>query len=76
MTINSETQSLNNSLEAAQRWFDRGEDHEARGYYQQALAGLRKLETLYSDLNRETGDSDYNAKSREMKDQQNIVLDN
>ncbi len=73
--INAETQSFNNSLEVAQRWFDRGEDYEACGYYQQALAGLRKLETLYSDLNRETGNSDYNAKSREMKDQQVIVLD-
>ncbi|MEQ1779839.1 MAG: hypothetical protein ABMA14_00655 [Hyphomonadaceae bacterium] len=74
--INGETQSFNNSLEVAQRWFDRGEDYEACGYYQQALTSLRRLETLYSDLNRETGDSDYRAKSREMKDQQDIVFEN
>ena len=74
--INGETQSVNNSSEVAERWFDRGEDYEACGYYQKALASLHRLETLYMDLNRETGDSDYSAKSREMKDEQNTVLEN
>jgi len=74
--INGETQSFNNSLEVAQRWFDRGEDYESCGYYQKALASLRRLETLYADLRRETGDSDYGAKSREMNDEQTGVLEN
>ena len=74
--INGETQSFNNSLEVAQRWFDRGEDYEACGYYQQALTGLRRLETLYSDLRRETGDAGYSAKSSEIKDQQDVLLEN
>ncbi len=74
--INGETQSFNNSLEVAQRWFDRGEDYESCGYYQKALASLRRLETLYADLSSETGDSDYSAESRNMKDQQAVVLEN
>jgi len=73
--INGETQSVNTSLEVAERWFNRGEDYEACGYYQEALSSLRRLETLYTDLNRETGDSDYSAKSREMKQSQNDVLE-
>ncbi len=74
--INGETQSFNNSLEVAQRWFDRGEDYEACGYYQQALGSLRRLGTLYADLKRETGDSEYSAKSREMEDQEGVLLEN
>lgn len=74
--INGETQSYNNSLEVAERWYDRGEDYDACGYYQQALTSLRTLETLYADLRRETGDSDYSAKSREMKDHQGAMLEN
>jgi len=74
--VNGETQSFNNSLEVAQRWFDRGEDYEACGYYQQALTSLRRLEALYLDLKRETGDSEYTAKSGEMKQAQADVLDN
>ena len=73
--INGETQSFNNSLEVAQRWFDRGEDYEACGYYQQALGSLRRLGTLYADLKRETGDSEYSAKSREMEDQEGVLLE-
>lgn len=73
--INGETQSVNNSYEVAQRWFDRGEDYEACGYYQQALTSLRRLETLYSDLKRETGDSEYSAKSSKMKESQNDTLE-
>ncbi|MEQ1782467.1 MAG: hypothetical protein ABMA14_13980, partial [Hyphomonadaceae bacterium] len=55
---------------------DRGEDYDACGYYQQALTSLRTLETLYADLRRETGDSDYSAKSREMKDHQGAMIEN
>ena len=73
--INGETQSFNNSLEVAQRWFDRGEDYEACGYYQKALGSLRRLGTLYADLKRETGDSEYSAKSREMEDQEGVLLE-
>jgi hypothetical protein len=73
--INGETQSFNNSLDVAQRWFDRGEDYEACGYYQKALGSLRRLGTLYADLKRETGDSEYSAKSREMDDQEGVLLE-
>ncbi|MFN3912148.1 hypothetical protein [Hyphomonas sp.] len=73
--INGETQSVNNSYEAAGRWYDRGNDYEACGYYQKALSGLRRLEILYADLRRETGDSDYSAKSKEMNTQQNDLLE-
>jgi hypothetical protein len=73
--INGETQSFNNSLDVAQRWFDRGEDYEACGYYQKALGSLRRLGTLYADLKRETGDSEYSAKSREMEDQEGVLLE-
>jgi hypothetical protein len=51
-------QSLNNSFEVAERWFNRGEDYEACGYYQSVLNSFRRLETLYSDLTSETGNSD------------------
>ena len=74
--INGETQSVNNSFEVAQRWFDRGEDFEACGYYQKALTSLSRLETLYADLRRETGDSDYSDMSAEMKVKQGEVFDN
>ena len=73
--INGEMQSLNNSFEVAERWFDRGEDYEACGYYQSVLNSFRRLETLYSNLNSETGNSDYSAKSREMEKSQNDMLE-
>ncbi len=74
-SINGEIQSVNNSYEVAQRWFDRGEDAEACGYYQKALSSLRDLRSLYSDLYRETGDSDDSAKSREMQDEESNLFE-
>jgi hypothetical protein len=74
--INGEMQSLNNSFEVAERWFDRGEDYEACGYYQSALNSYRRLGTLYADLNRETGDSEYSGKSREMKQSESDMFEN
>ena len=74
--INGEQQALSNNYVVARRWFDRGDNKEACGYYQKALTGWRALESLYSDLNRETGDSQYSAKSREMKGEQNKLLEN
>ena len=73
--INGEIQSLNNSFEVAGRWFDRGEDYEACGYYQKVLTSYRTLETLYADLRRETGDSGYSDKASEMKQAQNDTLE-
>ena len=68
-------QSLNNSFEVAERWFNRGEDYEACGCYQSVLNSFRRLETLYSNLNSETGNSDYSAKSHEMEKSQNDMLE-
>ena len=73
--INGEMQSLNNSFEVAERWFNRGEDYEACGYYQSVLNSFRRLETLYSDLTSETGNSHCSAKSHEMKKSQNDMLE-
>ncbi|MEQ1780031.1 MAG: hypothetical protein ABMA14_01640 [Hyphomonadaceae bacterium] len=73
--INGETQSLNNSFEVAERWFNRGEDYEACGYYQKVLNSFGRLKTLYADLNRETGDSEYIDKSREMEKSQSDTLE-
>lgn len=74
--INGEQQSLDNSLDVAQRWFDRGEDGEACGYYQKALNSFSSLQSLYSDLRQETGDSDYSAKSNDMKRQHDTLFQN
>ena len=74
--INGEQQSMDNSLDVAQRWFDRGEDSEACGYYQKALNSFSKLQSLYSDLRQETGDSDYSAKSDDMKRQHDTLFEN
>jgi hypothetical protein len=73
--INGEIQSLNNSFEVAERWFNRGEDYEACGYYQSVLNSFQRLKTLYANLNRETGDSDYSAKSHEMEKSQADTLE-
>ncbi len=69
--INGEKQALDNDYDAAKLWYDRGEDAEACGQYQRAMGSLRRLERLYADLNRETGDSEYSATSREINDHQN-----
>ena len=73
--INGEQQAMGHDYDAAKLWFDRGDDYEACGYYQRALHSLRTLESLFSDLNRETGDREYSDKSREMEDEQNALLD-
>ena len=69
-------QALSNDYLVARRWFDRGDNKEACGYYQKAMVRWRALETFYSDLNRETGDSAYSANSREMKGEQAKLLEN
>jgi hypothetical protein len=73
--INGEIQSLNNSFEVAERWFNRGEDYEACGYYQSVLNSFRRLETLYANLNSESGDPDDSAKSHEMEKSQTDTLE-
>ncbi len=66
--ISVELQSVSNSFEVAERWYDRGNDAESCGYYQEVLSSLRKLRSLYLDLYRETGDSDDSAESDKMRD--------
>ena len=73
--INGEQQAMGHDYDYAKSWFDRGEDYEACGYYQRALNSWSKLQSLYADLRQETGDSEYSARSDEMKAEHDALFE-
>jgi hypothetical protein len=74
--INTLTSSYVSSDETAESLFNRGEDLEACGYYQEAMTTLRQLENAYSKLGRETGDDQYEAEARRLVTVRTTIYEN